>query len=588
MTTLPRVIAVLALCIFSFIPSAWAKDLKIPACGALAEWAETINAEDRWQPIAANKRIWLPRAMSESSFADLFGKSALEWTQADVASARTAWGSCIQLAKKARDNERRSLLQDTRRYLTSNLRNLARHQEKHDVQSSNGQQQARQMQQKAERRSSLAQRSSEPNGEFSHPGLRAGIDEMLKVPPSLEALISLGSLSRLDVSDQEAMEALEKQFGYSTGAAGKAAYRVMRELRIRGVTGYEAQELPRINNRLEAVKPVAFEEFKRDFSEVPTDPYAKRSLEQRYKKVMQQLERALPAGEYQALAEATRQERLAVVDQEVTDAKSSIDRVRSGAEGIAAIDQIVSEVAKKGLNNAQRNNLMNHARTRQRELANQVLIDAAEKELAALPETLAGIREFNAIGKRMLQGVVQHADQKVIQQFVGASDTRLAKIGREALPEYAQALAKLPENEIGLAQVEREVADKEGWLDMEEEVRGDYIAVATSRRDVIAGVVSKMRSQQRAALERERKAAIAAGGDPRLVGTEWVDTNKTMAYEFRDEVTVFINALGIKTAGSYKVSRNDVVVKGPHGQLVFTLEGNRLSGMGLTFIKQSD
>ena len=188
----------------------------------------------------------------------------------------------------------------------------------------------------------------------------------------------------------------------------------------------------------------------------------------------------------------------------------------------------------------------------------------------------------------MLQGVVQKADKNVIQQFVDASDARLAEIGREALPEYEQVLAKLPENEGGLARAEREVVEKEGWIDMEEGIRSGYIAIAKARRDEIARVVSKERTHRRAALERERDAAIAAGGDPRLIGTEWIDTNKTMKFEFRDEETVFINALGIKAAGTYKVSRNDVVVKGPHGQLVYTLEGNRLTGMGATFIKQSD
>jgi hypothetical protein len=340
--------------------------------------------------------------------------------------------------------------------------------------------------------------------------------------------------------------------------------------------------------RLGEVRLAATDEFKREFSQVPTDPYAKRALEQRYEKVMGQLQRALPPDEYQAIADAAREDRLAIVDQAVTDAKSMIDGVPPGIEGIAEIDRIVNEAAKTGLNNEQRRELVGHARSRQQEFANQVLIDAAEKELPSLPKTLAGIQQLNAISTRMLQGVVQKADKKVVQQFVDASDARLAEIGRAALPEYRQALAKLPENESGLARAEREVLDKEGWVDMEEGIRDEYVAIAAARRDDIARVVSKERTKQRVALEREYQAAIAAGGDPRLVGTEWIETNKTMKFEFRDEETVFINAMGIKAAGTYKVSRDDVVVTGPHGQLVYTLEGNRLTGMGLTFIKQEE
>lgn len=593
MSSFPRIVVLLALWIFTCIATTWAQDLRSPSCDELAMWVTTIDADDRWEPIASDNRIWLPKAMSEPAFTDLFGKPALEWTQADVGSARSIWSGCIQLAKKSRDNERRSLLEDSRPYLTTNLRNLARSQERLATQSGQshrvaGQEQARERQQAAMRRAPQARQGVETAGALSHPGLRAGVDELLKVPPSLDGLIALGSLSRLDISDPQAMEALEKQFGYSPGAAGSAAYRVIRELRIRGTTGYKTNELPRIRKRLEEVKPTAIDEFKSEFSQVPTDPYAKRALEQRYQKIMPQLEQALPASEYQALADAAGEERVAVVDRAVTDARSTIDGVRPGIEGIAEINRIVSEVAKKGLNNDQRRELVGYAQSRQREFANQVLMDAAEKELPALPGTMAGIRELNAISKRMLQGVVQKADENIVKQFVDASDARLAEIGRAALPEYRQALAGLPDNETGLARAEREVADKEGWVDMEEGVRDDYIAIATARRDEIARLVSKERTKKREALEREREAAIAAGGDPRLVGTEWIDTNQTMSFEFRDEETVFINALGIKAAGTYKVSRDDVVVTGPHGQLVYTLEGNRLTGMGATFIKQEN
>jgi hypothetical protein len=221
-------------------------------------------------------------------------------------------------------------------------------------------------------------------------------------------------------------------------------------------------------------------------------------------------------------------------------------------------------------------------------LADDVLNDAAGKKLPALPETLAGIRELNAISHRMLQGVVQKADKETVKAFVTASEARLAEIGRIALPEYEQALARLPEDAAGLARAEQEIADKEGWGDMEEQVRNDYVAVATARRDEIAVVVEEARAERNRILARERQDAIAAGGDPRLVGTVWIDSNRTKKFDFRDHETVFINAIGLKVAGTYKVSRNDVVVQGPHGQLVYTFDGDRLIGNGAVFTKQAE
>lgn len=568
-------------------------EIRSPSCEELAAWSGAVDSDNRWAPFAENNRVWLPNAMSEPAFEVLFGKPALDWTQADVQASRPIWNGCIQRAKKARDGDLRNLLQTTRNYFTNNLRNVARYRDRREARATRDSRiEAQQAAETTRRQTATAgaaaaktQTTPAPN---SAPGLRAGVDQLLAAPPSVEGLIALGSLSNVDTGDADAMRELEKQFGYTHGPAGKAAYRIMRELRIRGVTGFETGERPRLNARLAEIKPEVLETLKGEFSQNPTDLNKRRALAQRYEKLMKQLEMALTEEEYHALAEQTRQERRSIVDRAVADAKVQMDQVPAKEESIARIDRIVSETAKRGLDGKQRRDLVNHARSRQRLVANRVLIDVAEKALPALPETLAGINALNGIGHRMLQGIVQKASPKVVQQYVAASEARLTEIGRVAVPEYEKALARLPENAAGLAQAVREVEDKEGWVDMEEQVRSQYVTVAKARQAEIADVMEKERAQRNEALDRERSRAIAAGGDPRLVGTAWIDTNKTMKYEFRDEETVFINALGIKAAGTYKVSRNDVVVKGPHGQLVYTLDANRLTGMGATFIKQPD
>jgi len=579
------VVTSLALLITS---SAVADSFHTPTCDQLAKWSETVDPDDRWEPFAENDRIWLPNAMSKPEFEALFGKSVLDWTQADVQSARSAWNGCIQSAKKARDNDRRNLLQNVRRYLTSNLRDAVRYNERREERVAQASQTgAKQEQRRVEQLDSQAARARQAQApssvSSSHPGLKAGVDQLLAAPPSVEGLIALGSLSNLDVGNAAAMQELEQQFGYTTGPAGSAAYRVMRELRIRGTTGYETEQLPRVNTRLAEIKPPVLAELRAEFSQSPADLNQRKALAQRYEKLMKELKVALTEEEYLALADETRKARTGVVDRAIADAKLQIDQVPDGVQGIAEIDRIVGDTAKRGLNTGQRQDLVNYARSRQKTLANDVLNHAAEEELPALPGSLAGIKELNSISSRMLQGVVQKADKEVIQSFVTASDARLAEIGRAALPEYEAALARLPESEAGLAQAEREVSDKEGWVDMEAQVRGEYVAIAKARRDSIAAVVEKERAQRNQALDRERNNAIAAGGDPRLVGTEWVDSNNTMKYEFRDKETVFITVLGMKVAGTYKVSRDDVVVQGPHGQLVYTFDGDKLTGNGAIF-----
>ena len=88
--------------------TAVAEDLNTPSCDVLAAWSTSIDAQDRWEPFPENTRIWLPNAMASPEFETLFGKSALQWTRADVLSARGVWNSCIQKAKKARNKDQQT------------------------------------------------------------------------------------------------------------------------------------------------------------------------------------------------------------------------------------------------------------------------------------------------------------------------------------------------------------------------------------------------------------------------------------------------------------------------------------------------
>ena len=568
-----------------------ATELRAPACDELADWLKTVNPNERWEPFAENKRIWLPAAMQEPEFQALFARSAMEWTQADIQSARTIWGSCIQQAKRDRDVEQRDLLQNSRRYLTSNLRDLVRYQERSAAQTSAqppSQAAVQQQQAVAARQRDNPPVTTAPPDAPPHlaPGVAAGVKELLAAPPSAETLIVLGSLRNLDTGDTAAMQHLEREFGYASTPGDAAGYRITRELRARGAVGFAEEAVPRIEERLQEIKPTVLDQLKAEFSQNPEDIYAKKALAQRYESLMKKLEGVLTAEEYQALADETRAERRRVVDRAVDEAKQRITQLPPGQSSIAAVDRIVGGTAQRGLDIQQRKALVDHARARQRELANLVLTEAATKEIPAVPETLAGLKELSTISQRMLQGVVQKADKNVIQSYVDASDARLAEVGRKVLPEYRDALDKFPEDAAGLARAEHEVADKEGWMDMEAGVRGEFVAIAKARRDEIAAVVNRQQAERNASAERERRKAIAAGGDARLVGTEWVDTHNTMRFDFRDRETVFIQTLGLKVAGTYTVSRDDVVVKGPHGQLVYTLADDRMTGNGAVFVRQ--
>lgn len=568
-----------------------ASALKQPACDELAQWSKTIDAKGRWEPFSDNPRVWLPKAMASKTFAALFGKPALEWSEQDVQSARRHWNGCIQMARKARDDDRLATLSTARRYLTSNLRNAVRYQER---QANGAAKTVRRDAQTAQAgvektpagRSAAADGSSDRR-RATATSLERSVNALVSQPPSLESLLALGTLSRLDVANTVRLNELQRRFGSMPGhPATRSAYQILREVQARGSSGFSQSALPAINSRLEEVKPPVLASLREEFSKSPADLDQRRALARRYETVMADLEHALPDDEWRALADETRSNRRAIVAEALSFAKTEIDDVPAGPQAVAKIDRIVNRTVARGLDIRQQRELTTHARARQTKLADDLLNKVIETELQKIPESWAGFAAMNQLNAATLRAAGGHASAAASASYSQAVKARMAQIGRKALPEFERQLATLPEDEDGLAKAEQHVADVKVWHAMEEGVRRDYLAAAEERRDRISAAVRQAGEERRAAAIRERKQAIAAGADPRVVGYRWIDENEVMQLDFRDEETVFVTALGMKFAGTYQVSRDDVVVTGPHGQLVYTLRGDRLVGMGATFRKR--
>lgn len=61
-----------------------------------------------------------------------------------------------------------------------------------------------------------------------------------------------------------------------------------------------------------------------------------------------------------------------------------------------------------------------------------------------------------------------------------------------------------------------------------------------------------------------------------------------MEYEFDSDGTVYMNAMGTKVAGEYEIDDNNVIVHGPHGNMVFELKDDQLVGpMGLILSRRN-
>ncbi len=108
-------------------------EIRSPSCEELAAWSGAVDSDNRWAPLRKTTESGCPTQCPNRRLKFLFGKPALDWTQADVQASRPIWNGCIQRAKKARDGDLRNLLQTTRNYFTNNLRNVARYRDRREA-----------------------------------------------------------------------------------------------------------------------------------------------------------------------------------------------------------------------------------------------------------------------------------------------------------------------------------------------------------------------------------------------------------------------------------------------------------------------
>lgn len=554
-----------------------AAQLTDPDCTALLDWSSAVDDTQRWQPYAEQPGIWLPEAMHGEAFNALFGKPVTQWHRADLEQAYRVWNGCIDDARKARDQAAIRELGGARRYLARNVRDLVRYQERRDDLQDERQRRPEASQSQVDARQTQARQAAME--------LRnRHVDELLDAPADLDTLIALAAIAGLDVEDDARMQQLEQSFGYKRGTqANSAAYSLIRELRIRGPSDFTETGQPRLRDRLEQIKPRVLEALREQLAQSTGPAHRQPAPQQPHREVTQQLKSVLDEDEWQAFAAAVQADRTAAMDNLVARTKERIERVDIDEPGsLAAIDNIVREAAMQGLQASQREALVTHARDRQRTIADRTLTQLIERKLPRFPATWAGLQALDRLHRQHATGAVRRASPEAAQRYWSALSERLTEVGREALPEFLEQLDALPATGAGLDSAKENVSRAQQWRLLQADVRNDFLAAAQQRRDEIAEAVGKQRERELARLDEERQRALAAGGDPRLVGYRWIDANETMQLDFRDEDTVFVSALGMRFAGSYEVSRDDVVVKGPNGQLVYTLKDGAMIGNGVT------
>lgn len=543
----------------AIVPPVAGATVRQPDCAALESWALAIDRNDRWQPIDG-KRIWLPRAFEGAAFESLFGAEALDWSADDVKAMGVHLDICAKAAFAAKRNAERKALLAARGDIVGRLKGVLGQVARARVKA-----QARE--QKQARREALA----DTHRQKREVELDAALDELLGLPDSPELLRALAMLRAVDFADPESYG---PTYGRVPVPSGR---RLLAALRSLETDNHDPRVADRMEARFTALHETMLGGILAEIEGLNDSTRSLQILERKPAAIRQQLGAALSAEDEAQLGAAIADKRQSIRLAIVARGRRLIDEAGSKAAAVQRIQKLVDEAATAGLTPQQVAELRAYGRARQQDIGDAVLQLAATR-FADYPSSLAGMEELRAFVKDTVASISRRASRPAMESFRRNLASSLTTMAEGALPEFEQNLAALDQDRDGLQAADAQLAAVRGWRDVGAEVRERYVEAARARRSEIAAMVLKVAQAQ-------RQAAIAAGGDPALVGYRFVDAERLTSLEFRDERRVIFSALGMRFAGIYELSQDDVIVEGPNGSIVFARDGDRLSGMGLVLIR---
>ncbi|MCA8930121.1 MAG: hypothetical protein KDC18_18840 [Alphaproteobacteria bacterium] len=535
--------------------AALAAEANQPACDALEAWAATVDARDRYTPIPGN-RTWAPQAFGAPAFAAVFGKPALDLSQDEVNTLGDRMKECQKAATRERRYDAQKALNAARGLFVGRMTRI--------LAATAGMAKAQAADQAAERaqreRAVARQQARQRQGEGA---VRNFLAKLLGQPDSPELLRDLVLLRRPQAPDPNQLTTpFARNFTDYVSQWGKSPN--------------DPDIAAEIDGRIDTLRDPLLADVEHRMDAVPSSGKGLGTLKQVLAQAFDRIGPALRPDDRTRLKGHYAARRTAMQADVTGFARENIAKLPATPDGLVTVQRWRREILRMDVTAAQRQDIIRVAEARQTAIADRLLAKATAA-LEAVPETLDGIARLDRVAKTV-RSARAVASEPARAAFATALDRRQAEVREGALPEFRARMASLPEDRDGLNQARDWVAQTKAALP-DAPVRTQYVEAAIARRDAIQAALD--------ARDRDRRqAALAAGGDPRLVGLAFVEGIAGMRLEFRDERRVFMNFLGVRAMGDYEVSRDDVIVNGPHGQMVLTIQGDTLSGQGLTFARQ--
>lgn len=545
-----------AMSTFGFAAVASASDVKKPDCATLESWAQTIDGKDRVAPVEGS-RAWVPKAFLAPEFADLFGVPALEWSEADAKAVGAHVYACGKAAAKARKTAARNALYEARSYMVGNLRGVLAHAEQKRLAD----------QRAAERAARQAEREK----------ARAKLQADRAAAQAAER----ERLAARQQAERQRMEA-QRQAERERYAARQKADTQRRQSAARPQPATPAR--PAATQDAVAGKELAAD-YRKKIAGAEATAEGLQALTRWEREIRWKVAKAAGKAEADKLLALASEKRRPIEKAVVASVKRNIDEAGNKADSDRAalqeIDNLAANAAGTGMSVERLKEVRAYARERQVPYADRELA-AAAKKLDDYPETLKGLDSLQRAVHIQRSQVMPRASEPAQKAYLQAARARLTDVAEEVLPEFKDALDGLPETSVGLYATEKTVVSQKGFQDVAANVRADYEAALKSRRAAIAKAIG-------AKVDEARDKAVAAGGDPDLVGYRFVDRAKGWQLGFKDEKHAVLASRRNQANAPYEVRGDEVVVKGPQISLVLKRSGRgaatKLEGLGFVFVR---
>jgi len=511
-------------------------EARIPACAPLLGFLRGLDPERLWQPPPA-RNARLPAAFAGADFAGIFGLGAMEMTREQASAIGARIYECGEMAGR---REERDVFYGARRYFISNLPAAL---------------EMRALDAERERRAAERERAAAEAERARIAGLLA---PLLEQPDSPDLLVALAAVAKADPNDFSAQRRLVRRYGNEAG-------RLLAGLRVAGVAMSDPRVADPLAGRIAALRKTVAADLRANIAAAGADAAGMNAL--------RDIEFPLAGRLGAALGDTVRtdlQARLAARLQEVesaliNDLERRIDAAAGADDPQAALDGIGRVMIGTGaaaLSPEGRRALDEHARPLRAEQAGR-LLDARRAALGDVPETLDGIQRLSRDLGARLRPPLALASEAARQRYGEAARARLGRIARRALPEFEATLAGLPETAEGLRLADSTFVSDPSFDLVPARERERYREAVRARREAIVAAREKARAEASA-------AAVAAGGDPALIGHRYASADLGLALTFIDERRVLIDANDQSEVTTYTLRAGAVVLEAP--DLPFTFE----------------